>query len=595
MSGDPSTRNQSKWCSYHRDKGHRTEDCREFKRHLEELVQQGYLKEFIDREKTAAEKKAKPQSKEGGEPSHYVVNFIDAMVPDAQLGDAIRRTEYRRVRRQQEVMRMDFNPHLGTKRPREATAITFTKEDATRVIFPYNDALVISLQIGATTVKRMMVDQGSFAEIMYYSLFQKLGKTYADLIPVLTHLVGLNATPVWPLGRIRMPVTIGPRTVEVDFLVIDLPSTYNAIMGRTWLHLMEAVPSSYHQMLKFPFGDKVVEIRGDQAASKECFMAKAKQAGRIMMIEEEAPVLEEVGKEPATKSMEEIEKIHVIPESPDRYFLVGTSLPIPEKESLIRMLRRNVGVFAWTPYEMPGLDPELVVHRLNVKPGFKPVIQKGRRSAVQHTEAVVKEVENVLEAKAIREVQYPELLSNTVVVRKNDGKWRVCVDFTDLNKACPKDLFPLPKIDQLVDMTSGMARMSFLDAYCGYHQIPMHPSDQETTSFITPKGIFYYQVMPFGLKNAGATFQRMVTKLFGPLIGKIMEVYIDDMVDKSKFQQDHLMHLQEVFDVLKRNNLKLNASKCAFGVSTGKFLGHLVTQRGIEADPAQIKAIQCLE
>ncbi|XP_038719951.1 uncharacterized protein LOC120012580 [Tripterygium wilfordii] len=116
MSGDPSTRNQSKWCSYHRDK-----------------------------EKAAAEKKAKPQSKERGEPSHYVVNFIDAMIPDAQLGDATRRTEYRRVRHPQEVMRMDLNPRLGTKRPREATAITCTKEDATGVIFLHNDALVISL------------------------------------------------------------------------------------------------------------------------------------------------------------------------------------------------------------------------------------------------------------------------------------------------------------------------------------------------------------------------------------------------------------------------------------------------------------------
>ncbi|XP_038708560.1 uncharacterized protein LOC120003616 [Tripterygium wilfordii] len=110
-------------------------------------------------------------------------------------------------------MRMDLNPRLGTKRPREATTITFTKEDATGVIFPHNDGLMISLQIGATIVKRMKVDQGSSAEIMYYSLFQKLGKTHADLIPVPAHLVGLNATPVWPLGRIRMPITAGPRTV----------------------------------------------------------------------------------------------------------------------------------------------------------------------------------------------------------------------------------------------------------------------------------------------------------------------------------------------------------------------------------------------
>ncbi|XP_038717237.1 uncharacterized protein LOC120010517 [Tripterygium wilfordii] len=170
-------------------------------------------------------------------------------------------------------MRMDFNPKLGTKIPREATEITFIKKDATGVIFPDNEAIVISLQIEAAT---------------------KLGKTHTDMIPVPTYLVGLNATPVWPLRRITMPIMVGPRTVEVDFLVIDLPSTYNAIMGRTCLHLMEVVPSSYHQILKFPYGDKVMEIRGDQAASKECFMAKAKQAGRMMMTKEEAPILKEV-------------------------------------------------------------------------------------------------------------------------------------------------------------------------------------------------------------------------------------------------------------------------------------------------------------
>ena len=129
-------------------------------------------------------------------------------------------------------------------------------------------------------------------------------------------------------------------------------------------------------------------------------------------------------------------------------------------------------------------------------------------------------------------------------------KWRVCVDFTDLNKACPKDSFPLLRIDQLVNLASGHEMMSFLDAFQGYHQIPMALSDQEKTAFITPKGIYCYRVMPYGLKNAGATYQRMVTGMFRHLIGKTMEVYIDDMLIKSVGKMNHIEDLREVLGIL---------------------------------------------
>ena len=130
-----------------------------------------------------------------------------------------------------------------------------------------------------------------------------------------------------------------------------------------------------------------------------------------------------------------------------------------------------------------------------------------------------------------------------------------------------------------------------MDAYKGYHHIAMHEADQEKTAFITPKGIFCYKVMPFGLKNAGATYQRMISKMFKSHLGHTMEVYIDDMVVKSKTDDEHFTDLQEVFDILKKHKLRLNAAKCAFGVGSGKFLGHLVTRRGIEADPSQVTAI----
>jgi hypothetical protein len=208
---------------------------------------------------------------------------------------------------------------------------------------------------------------------------------------------------------------------------------------------------------------------------------------------------------------------------------------------------------------------------------------------------VREEVERLLKIEAIREVLYPQWLSNTVVVKKKNGKWRVCVDFTDLNKVCPKDPFPLPKIDQLVDSTAGHERMSFLDAFQGYHKIALRREDQEKTAFITPRGVFRYKVMPFGLKNAGATYQRMVTKMFSELLGKTVEVYIDDMVVKSIKGTDNVEDLEHVFGILRRHNLKLNASKCTFGVGSGKFLGFMVTQRGIEANLDQIAAIQGLQ
>ena len=177
------------------------------------------------------------------------------------------------------------------------------------------------------------------------------------------------------------------------------------------------------------------------------------------------------------------------------------------------------------------------------------------------------------------------------MVPKKGGKWRVCVDYTNLNDVCPKDSFPLPRINQIVDATSEHEVLFFLDAFSGYHQIPMASDDEEKTSFITSHGLYCYRVMPFELKNVGATYQRLMTKIFKPLIGDVVEVYIDDVVVKSKTRNEHTQHLQKVFHSLRKYGMKLNPAKCAFGVSSGKFLGFMVTQRGIEINPDQVKVV----
>ena len=197
-----------------------------------------------------------------------------------------------------------------------------------------------------------------------------------------------------------------------------------------------------------------------------------------------------------------------------------------------------------------------------------------------------------MEADFIREVYYPDWLANVVMVKKANGKWRMCVDFMDLNRACPKDNYPLPQIDTLVDSTTRHKLLSFMDAFSGYNQIKMSEDDQERTSFVTSQGLFCYKVMPFRLKNVGATYQRLMNKMFTHQIRRNVQVYVDDMLVKSLRENDHLNDLQETFNNLRSYNMKLNPSKCVFGVTTGKFLGFMVSQRGIEVNPEKVRATE---
>ena len=182
---------------------------------------------------------------------------------------------------------------------------------------------------------------------------------------------------------------------------------------------------------------------------------------------------------------------------------------------------------------MGRIDQIVITHRLNVSPSFKPIKQKRRSFAPKRQKEINEEVGKLLQANAIKEVEYPEWLANVVLVKKANDKWRLYIDFTDINRACLKDSFPLPRIDLIVDATTGHELLSFMDAFSSYNHIIMDPNDQENTSFVTGQGTYYHRVMPFGLKNARATYQRLVNKMFQKQIGASMEVYIDDMLVKS--------------------------------------------------------------
>jgi hypothetical protein len=192
----------------------------------------------------------------------------------------------------------------------------------------------------------------------------------------------------------------------------------------------------------------------------------------------------------------------------------------------------------------------------------------------------------------IREVFHPEWLANPVLIRKkNSNEWRMCIDYTDLNKHCPKDPFGLPRIDQVIDSTAGCDLLCFLDCYSGYHQIAIKEEDQEKAVFITPFGAYCYTTMSFELKNAGATYQRAIQACFKKQLNKNVETYVDDVVVKTRNSDTLIADLEETFASLREYQWKLNPNKCVFGVPSGKLLGFIISHRGIEANPEKISTI----
>ncbi len=292
---------------------------------------------------------------------------------------------------------------------------------------------------------------------------------------------------------------------------------------------------------------------------------------------------------------------------------------------------------------MPGVPKDFAEHKLHVRADAKPVKQPLRRLSEEKRRIVGEEIARLLAAGFIMEVFFPEWLANPVLVLKKNNKWRMCIDYTSLNKACPKDPFALPRIDQVIDSTAGCELLSFLDAYSGYHQIKLDPADRLKNAFITPFGAFCYLTMTFGLRNAGATFQRCMQKCLlkqlgrnahvyvddivvktekrGTLLEDLKEtfanlrrfqiklnpekcvfgvpagahVYVDDIVVKTEKRGTLLEDLKETFANLRRFQIKLNPEKCVFGVPAGQLLGFLVSERGIECNPVKIKAIERME
>ncbi|XP_039012179.1 uncharacterized protein LOC120141335, partial [Hibiscus syriacus] len=470
--------------------------------------------------------------------------------------------------------------------------LSFSEDEIPSGMIGSQKALHITVKCKGHVLSRVLVDNGSALNVMPLVTLKKLPLDSTLMRTCQSVVRAFDGTKREVLGKIDVPLNIGPATYEVEFLVMDIMPTYNCLLGRPWIHQAGAVPSTLHQRLKFVIDGRLVCIH----AEEDIITSVSTTAPYIEGCELPSELLKMVENEDKQilPHKESTEILNLGTDEDKREVKIGTTLSVGGRQDLIELLQEYKNVFAWSYEDMPGLDTELVVHKLPIKPECKPVQQKLRRMKPEMLLKIKEEVKKQFDAGFLKVAKYPEWVANIVPVPKKDGKVRMCVDYRDLNRASPKDNFPLPHIDTLVDNTAGNSLFSFMDGFSGYNQIKMNPEDMEKTTFVTMWGTFCHKVMPFGLKNAGATYQRAMVTLFHDMMHKEIEVYVDDMIVKAKTEEEHIVNLRKLFKRQRRCQLKLNPNKCTFGVTSGKLLGFVVSQKGIEIDPDKVKAIQDL-
>ncbi|GJZ85271.1 reverse transcriptase domain-containing protein [Tanacetum coccineum] len=343
------------------------------------------------------------------------------------------------------------------------------------------------------------------------------------MVPATSPLIGFIGEILWPLRQISLLVKIGDEEHSTS----------------AWMNFV-IVRSSY------PYNEIIrrLGVRKIQAVPST---AHGMSEGQPSVVKQ---------------AIEERIKVAINPEYLEQTIMIGSTLMEEGRNKLCDLLQRNLDMFTSKPADMTDIPRHIVEHRLNVREGCPPVRQNKRSQAADRDQAIQEEVEKLVDAGIMKEVHYHSWLSNPFM----DG-------------------YPLPKIDWKVESLCGFPFKCFLDAYKGYHQIKIAKEDEEKTAFITSQGIFCYSKMPFGLRNAGATYQRLVDKAFRKQIGRNLDVYVDDLVIKSRTEDEIIRDIEETFKTLREINMKLNLKKCTFGVEEGMFLGYKVNTKGIKVCP----------
>ncbi|KAK8948482.1 hypothetical protein KSP39_PZI005424 [Platanthera zijinensis] len=517
--------------------------------------------------------------------------------------------------------------------------ITFSRRDLPDHEDPFCDALVIRTAIENFTVSRILVDNGSFVNVIFKKAFNEMRVESRRVLAADGPLFGFSGERKEVEGGVGLQVTLGGLSRNCRFVIVDAPSSYNAIFGRPLISAFRCVPSSFHQCLKLNSGGTQIRVRGDPKAARECYVtavntiswmedaeelgarmereelgragagveedlvaeemaegeeleivvergiavepvmageqvAGGEELGRVgagvegsLVVEEEMDEGEGLEKGEGGKAQERVAAVEVSgvgcgskdleeelreqeEEEPSRLraavevleveiltkdgrkekIKISGELTPQDQEEIRKCVEENIDVFAWSAADMPGVDADVACHRLNLDPGVRPIQQKKRAIASKMAGPIREEVEKLLRAGFISANRYPG--------------W-----------------------------------------------IRMHPPDVKDVTFVTEDGCFSYNMMPFGLKNAGATYQRMMDRIFREQKGRNLEVYVDDLMVKSRDLESHVLDLQETFATVRKYKMRLNPLKCVFGASRGKFLGHLLTPEGVEPNPDKVRAI----
>ncbi|XP_075645316.1 uncharacterized protein LOC142616303 [Castanea sativa] len=406
--------------------------------------------------------------------------------------------------------------------------------------------LYLMATINGVQVKRALVDMGVSVNLITLSTLEVVGLTSRRILGAPIEITGFGGSAESTEGYVQLALRVGPIVALTIFHVINSKVSYHVLLGRPWLHKYRFIPSTYHQCIKGRLNGRPIRIpanlnpfsQGEVNFVETMFYDKLEPNNESPTLGTlRAPVLEEEEEEEEEDGGNAYDLRDLLDKKRQKKETSSSrsrewSADSTGKGTAGSLTQEICGCIRMTYDEMPGLDPKLVVHSLNVDPGVKPAIQPAR---VFHTDTeaqITQEVKKLLATAFIKPIQHLKWLSNIVPIKKKNGQIQCCVDFRNLNKACPKDEFPLPNVDLCVDSGVGNSMFSFMDGYNGYSQICMAAKDAKKTAFRTPIENFHYIMMPFGLKNAGATYQQTMIAIFHDIVHKEMENYVDNIVVK---------------------------------------------------------------
>ena len=260
-----------------------------------------------------------------------------------------------------------------------------------------------------------------------------------------------------------------------------------------------------------------------------------------------------------------------------------------KKEMFKELIREYEDIFEYDEEKLGRVDK--VKHEIEVKEEQEPIAQKRYRETEEKEKFIKKEIEQLLKMGKIKKSWSP-WSSPVTLAGKKSGNYRFCIDYRKLNSVTKSDAYPLPRIDELLEKFRKGNWFTSLDLAAGYHQVEMAENDKEKTAFICSQGLFEYNVMPFGLKNAPGTFQRLMDEILKEYIGEFVTVYLDDIMIYSRDFEEHLEHVNRVLNKLRENNMVAKLKKCQFGLRNINFLGHIVGKDGLRPDEKKVEKIK---